>query len=84
MHSESSSYFSPTGATSVTTVGPCMDKDANCARYPAGTCTDPQYVAWAKENCSKFCNLCPCKCFCCINEYVNYPYYYYYYSTKAM
>ncbi|WAR12949.1 SAS-like protein [Mya arenaria] len=48
-----------TGASGVTTVGPCVDKDPNCSRYPPGTCTDANYIQWAKDQCQKSCNFCP-------------------------
>ncbi|XP_060600216.1 uncharacterized protein LOC132753729 isoform X4 [Ruditapes philippinarum] len=46
------------GATSYTTPPPCIDKDANCVRYPKGTCNDHQYAGWAQDNCAKFCGFC--------------------------
>ncbi|KAH3775135.1 hypothetical protein DPMN_176532, partial [Dreissena polymorpha] len=47
------------GSAGPTTIGPCVDKDANCARYPPGTCQDPNYVGWAHEQCQKTCGFCP-------------------------
>ncbi|XP_053401477.1 uncharacterized protein LOC123550590 isoform X2 [Mercenaria mercenaria] len=46
------------GATVMTTPPPCADKDANCVRYPKGTCSDVQYAGWARDNCAKFCGFC--------------------------
>ncbi|XP_045192544.2 CCN family member 2-like [Mercenaria mercenaria] len=36
----------------------CSDSLDNCAAYPKSVCSDPNYQAWAKENCKAYCNLC--------------------------
>lgn len=53
-----SAILSCAGVTTLTTPGPCVDKDQDCARYQKDTCTNPQYAQWATEQCKKFCNLC--------------------------
>ncbi|XP_045192545.2 CCN family member 2-like [Mercenaria mercenaria] len=36
----------------------CSDSLDNCAAYPKSVCSDPNYQAWAKDNCKSYCNLC--------------------------
>lgn len=39
----------------VTPAPPCIDKLANCDSYDQSVCTNPDYKAWAADNCRKFC-----------------------------
>ncbi|XP_070176754.1 uncharacterized protein [Littorina saxatilis] len=62
---EESSVSTPVAMPTTTTSKPesalpsnCLDVASNCQQYGTDFCSKPAYVAWAKENCARYCNLC--------------------------
>ncbi|VDI23255.1 Hypothetical predicted protein [Mytilus galloprovincialis] len=56
--SSGSGTMTETGGSGTTTVA-CVDKQGKCTDYAReGTCTDPRYTGWVKDNCARTCLCC--------------------------